>query len=78
MIKNNSQRIYIKVIPRAKREKIEKISKQEYKIWVTVPPEKGKANQVVIKILSQYFQKPKSLIRIIGGKSSRQKIVDID
>ncbi len=70
-------RLYIKVIPRSQKNKIEKISAEEYKIWVTVPPEKGKANQAVIEVLADYFQKSKSRIQIKAGKSSRQKIVDI-
>ncbi len=70
-------RLYIKVIPRSQKNKIEKISAEEYKIWVTAPPEKGKANQAVIEVLADYFQKSKSRIQIKAGKSSRQKIVDI-
>jgi uncharacterized protein (TIGR00251 family) len=70
-------RIYLKVIPKSSQCKIEKISDSEYKAWVTVTPEKGKANKAVIKILAKYFNVAKSQIDIIAGKTARVKIVDI-
>jgi uncharacterized protein (TIGR00251 family) len=70
-------RIYLKVIPKSSQSKIEKIAENEYKAWVTVVPEKGKANMAVIKLLSKYFKVSKSQIDIVGGKTARIKIVDI-
>lgn len=70
-------RIYIKVIPKSSQIKIEKISEGEYKAWVTAPPAQGKANAMLIKVLSEYFDVPRGFIEIIGGKTSRMKIVDI-
>jgi hypothetical protein len=46
-------------------------------VKVTAPPEKGKANDAVIEILADYFDVPKSSISIIGGKSTRVKLVEI-
>jgi len=46
-------------------------------VKVTAPPEKGKANEAVIKILADYFSVPKSSVNIVGGKSTRTKIIDI-
>jgi uncharacterized protein (TIGR00251 family) len=70
-------RIYVKVAPRAGENKIIKISGAEYKIRVTAPPEKGKANETVVKILADYFGVPKSLINIIAGKTAKIKIIDV-
>lgn len=70
-------RIYVKVTPRAGKNEILKISEGEYKIKVTAPPEKGKANEAVVEILADYFGVPKSSVNIIGGKSARVKIIDI-
>ena len=70
-------RIYVKVVPKSSRNKIEKISEEEYKVWITAPPVDGKANKVLIEVLSDYFDVPKSFVEIIGGKTSRIKIVDI-
>ncbi len=71
-------RIYIKVIPKSSQNKIEKTVDGSYKVWVTVVPEKGKANQAVIKLLSKHFKVAKSQIEIVGGKTAREKIVDVD
>lgn len=70
-------RIYIRVTPRAGRNEVLKISEGEYKVRVTAPPEKGKANDAVVKLLADYFDVPKNSISIIGGKSTRVKIIDI-
>lgn len=70
-------RVYIKVIPRASQNKIEKVSEGEYKVWVTVPPSEGQANEGVVKILAKYFGVAKSCVVIVGGKSARAKIVDV-
>jgi hypothetical protein len=70
-------RIYVKVVPKSSRNKIEKISDEEYKVWVTAPPVDGKANEALAKILSDYFNVSKSNIIIVGGKTSKTKIVDI-
>jgi uncharacterized protein (TIGR00251 family) len=70
-------RIYVKVVPKSSRNKIEKISEEEYKAWITAPPVDGKANTMLTKVLSEYLGVPKGFVEIIGGKTSRIKIVDI-
>lgn len=71
-------RIYVKVTPRAGRNEVIKISDGEYKVKVTAVPEKGKANEVVVKLLADYFDVPKSSVNIIGGKSTRVKLIEIN
>lgn len=63
--------------PRAGKNEVQKISEGEYRVKVTAVPEKGKANEAVIKILADFFDVPKSSINIIGGKSTRVKLIDI-
>ena len=70
-------RIYVKVVPRAGKNEVVKISEGEYKLKVTAPPEKGKANERVIELLAYHFKVPKSLVKIIAGKTARVKIIDI-
>jgi hypothetical protein len=70
-------RIYIKVVPKSSRNKVEKISEGDYKVWVTAPPVDGKANEAVIKLLAKHFSVSKSLVEIVGGKSAKTKIIDI-
>lgn len=70
-------RIYVKVTPRASKNEVVKISEGEYKIRVTAPPEKGKANEAVINLLTDYFKVPRGLVKIMAGKTARIKIVDV-
>ncbi|MFZ2192908.1 MAG: DUF167 domain-containing protein [Candidatus Moraniibacteriota bacterium] len=71
-------RVYIKVIPRASKNSVEKISEGEYKVKLTAPPVDGKANEALVKLLAEYFGVAKSEISIVGGKSTQRKMVDID
>ncbi len=71
-------RIYIKVIPRSSKNEVTKISEGEYKVKLTAPPVDGQANQALVGILSEYFEVSKNSINIIGGKSARIKIVDVN
>jgi uncharacterized protein (TIGR00251 family) len=71
-------RIYIKVIPKSSRSKVEKLADNTYKVWVTVVPEKGRANKEVVKLLAKYFRVSKSQVDIVGGQTTRTKIVDIN
>ncbi len=71
-------RIYLKVVAGSSQQKIEKISRGDYKVWVRAVPEKGKANQEVIALLAEYFEVGKSKIKIVGGKTVSKKIVDIE
>lgn len=70
-------RIYAKVIPRASKNEIVKISEGEYKIKITAPPVDNQANEALVEIIAEHFEVPKSLVKIVGGKTARTKIIDI-
>lgn len=70
-------RIYVKIHPKTSQNKVKKISEGEYEVWVTAPPVDGKANDMLIQILSEYLDIPKSSLKIIAGKTARVKIIDI-
>ncbi len=69
--------IFVKVKPKSKAEKVVEVDSSHYIIHVNEPPEKGKANDAVIKCLSNHLDIPKSRIIIISGHTSRQKLVQI-
>jgi uncharacterized protein (TIGR00251 family) len=48
------------------------------KIKVNQPPEDGKANKEVIRLIAQYFGIKVRNIRIIKGETSTNKIVEVD
>ncbi len=71
------KRVYVKVTPKAGKNQVKKIAENEYKVWLTAAPEKGKANKALIKLLAEYFGVSKSNVRILVGQTARIKIVDV-
>ena len=47
-------------------------------VRVSAPPEGGKANDAVLRLLCQVLGLPKGAVRIAGGASSRDKWVELD
>lgn len=72
-----SRNIFVKVYPKSKNTKVEKIKEGTYKVRVQVAPEKGKANKALIEALAEYFGVPQSSIKIIKGSSAREKVLEI-
>lgn len=70
-------KIFIKVKPKAKEEKVEKIDDINFKVSVKQSPEKGKANSAAMRALADYFNTSQSNVRIISGSTSKLKIIEI-
>jgi len=47
------------------------------KIRVSAPPEKGKANDAIIKLLAEELKLPESAISIVSGRSSPRKSIEV-
>lgn len=67
----------IKVVPGSSREGIAGWLGDELKIRVRQVPEAGKANDAVRRLLSQMLATPLDNIRIVAGKSSPHKTIEI-
>ena len=65
--------IHIRVQPGARRDRIVGEHAGALKLSVTQPPEKGKANQAVIAMLSAALSLKKSQVRVVSGETSRDK-----
>ncbi len=65
--------IKVKVIPKASSTAIVGWEGDELKIRLKAVPEKGEANNELIRFLATFFQQPKSRIKLIQGASSRHK-----
>jgi hypothetical protein len=77
MTDSGRRTITIRVKPNSHRNEVEELEDGTYVVRVTAPPVEGKANEKVIKVLAEYFGRPKRLVNIVRGTSSRQKIVEI-
>lgn len=47
-------------------------------VYVREVPEKGRANDALIKLLADHLDLPKSCVSIASGHTSRHKIIEID
>ena len=70
-------RYTVKVIPRAKVNKIVEESQGNLKVHLIAPAVDGKANQALIQALAEHFGVKKRQIKIIRGEKSRQKIIEV-
>lgn len=75
---STSCRLNLKVSPKAARNAINGWHGEQLKIAVTAPPDKGKANDAVIKLLAEHLDLPKSALVLIRGHTSTQKLIAIE
>lgn len=69
-------KLFVKVKPGAKENKVEKIN-GEFKISVKEPAKEERANRAVVKLLAEHFDVPQSSIQIISGLKNKNKVVEI-
>ena len=74
---NSGLIVAIKVIPNARTTEIVGLIGDRLKIRVAVPPESGKANDMVCGVLAGSLGVSKKNVWIVSGKSSGQKSVCI-
>lgn len=78
---NPPETLRVKVTPKARTERIKKETGEDgtvlYKVYVTVAPENGKANEAVIKLLAKHFGVARSKLTITRGDTSRLKTIKI-
>lgn len=54
------------------------LDKTTAKAEVTAPPEKGKANEAVQRVLADYFEISRSRVTLVRGASTRMKQFEVD
>jgi len=68
----------IRVTPRArKNEIVEVLSDGTVKVHLTAPPVEGKANEALIKYLSEVLEIPTSQLEIVAGATGRDKLISV-
>ncbi len=67
--------IVIKVHPRSKFPGVEKDPDGTYRIRVSAPAEKGRANREMISRLADHLRVPSSKLKIVKGETSSRKTV---
>jgi len=68
----------VRVVPRSpKTEWAGFLESGDWKIKVAAPPERGKANEELIRFLAAEFGVPRNAIEIVAGVSSQHKLIRI-
>lgn len=72
----------IKVIPKSSKSEIVEIMKdgegeETIKIRIKAVPEKGKANEELIKFLSKELKLPRENFKILSGKTEQLKLIKV-
>ena len=70
--------IQVKVHPGANRNQVIQLEENSFKVELSQAPEKGKANQALIKLLAKHFALKKNQISILRGQQQKNKIVSIE
>lgn len=68
--------IKVRVIPRARQNKITVDTDGTVRVHTVAVPSDGQANDAIIKMLAKYYKIPKTSINIIRGQTSRDKVIE--
>jgi len=67
----------VRVVPKASKNLVKK--EEDYlKVYLTKPAQNGLANTQLIALLAEYLNIKKYQVKIIKGKRSRDKLVEIN
>lgn len=70
-------RINVRVIPRAKLNRVEVQPDGTVRVHTTTAPTDGKATADVIKMLAEHYGVPKTSVKLVRGATSRDKVFEI-
>jgi len=70
--------IDVRVAPSSSADRILGIHDEALKLAVTAPPEKGKANRAVVRLLSERLGLGRGALAIVAGEHDRRKTVRIE
>jgi len=75
---DRTARLRLHVVPGAKRAGVVGRHGDAWKVRVTAAPERGKANDAVVRLVAATVGLPRAAVRIVSGHATREKTVEID
>ncbi len=70
-------RITVRATPRSGRDFIEAGAGGVFLVRVTAPPDDGKANAAVCRVVAEALQVPKSAVTVVRGHTARVKTLEV-
>ena len=71
-------RLRLRVAPGARRAGIVGRHGEAWKVRVAEPPEGGRANAAVVRLLADTLELPRDSVTVVSGHGSRDKVVELD
>ena len=75
-------RVRLKVTPRATRDsvgiEVDSAGRPHLVVRVSAPPEAGKANAALIRLLAKRWRLAQSDLQVVSGASARRKVLQIE
>ncbi len=70
-------RLEVKVVPAASRDGVAGWLGEALKVRVSAPPERGRANSAVERVVAAALGLPKGSARVVSGNTSPRKVLEI-
>jgi uncharacterized protein (TIGR00251 family) len=72
-----STRLRLRVAPGATRSGVVGRHGDAWKVRVSTPPEGGRANDAVVRLLAETLRLPREAVTLISGHGGRDKIIEL-
>ena len=72
-----STRLRLRVAPGAARARVVGRHGDAWKVRVAAPPEGGRANDAVVRLLADTLALPREAVTLVSGHTGRDKIVEL-
>jgi uncharacterized protein len=72
-----STRVRLRVSPGATRAGVVGRYGEAWKVRVAAPPEGGRANEAVVRLLADTLSLPREAVTLVSGHGARDKIVEL-
>jgi uncharacterized protein len=70
-------RLRLRVSPGAGRSAVVGRQGDAWKVRVTAPPERGRANEAVLRLLAETLTVPRDALTLVSGHGAREKTVEL-
>ncbi len=70
-------RLTVRVTPRAKAPRVDAAPDGHLVVRVTEPAQDGRANTALVALLAAHLGVPKRSVKILHGRTSRTKLIEI-
>ena len=74
----STTRLRVRVSAGARRTEIAGRYGDGWKVRVAAPPEDGRANEAVLRLLAERLGLPRRAVTIVSGHTAREKVVELD